>query len=212
MFMFFVCINKQSLTIYLLKQKLNMKKLVFVITAAFLLIGLNSFAQDYKANISKSELKWNGKKVTGEHWGFIGLKEGKITLKNNIITSGEFTIDMASINCKDLTDETWNQKLVGHLKSDDFFSVDKFPTAKLEISESGAFVNNEATVNGKLTIKGITHPISFNAKKNGNTYSALITVDRSKYDVRYGSGKFFDNLGDNMIYDEFTIEVKLVVE
>ncbi len=189
-----------------------MKRLTFVITAAFLLMGLTSFAQDFKANVSKSELKWTGKKVTGEHWGFLSLKEGKLSLKNNKITSGEFTIDMNSINCKDLTDETYNQKLVGHLKSDDFFGVEKFPTAKLVITESGAFVKDEATVNGKLTIKGITNPVTFTAKKNGNTYVAMITVDRSKYDVRYGSGKFFDNLGDNMIYDDFTIEVKLVLE
>jgi polyisoprenoid-binding protein YceI len=189
-----------------------MKKLTIVITAAFLLMGISSFAQDFKANASKSELKWNGKKVTGEHWGFINLKDGKLTLKNNKITSGEFTIDMNSISCKDLTDESWNQKLVGHLKSDDFFGVEKFPTAKLVITESGAFVKDEATVNGKLTIKGITHPVTFNAKKTGNTYVATITVDRSKYDVRYGSGKFFDNLGDNMIYDDFTIDVKLVLE
>jgi len=195
-----------------IKIKLTMKRLTFVITAAFLLMGLTSFAQDFKANVSKSELKWTGKKVTGEHWGFLSLKEGKLSLKNNKITSGEFTIDMNSINCKDLTDETYNQKLVGHLKSDDFFGVEKFPTAKLVITESGAFVKDEATVNGKLTIKGITNPVTFTAKKNGNTYVAMITVDRSKYDVRYGSGKFFDNLGDNMIYDDFTIEVKLVLE
>ena len=128
------------------------------------------------------------------------------------IVSGEFNIDMNSINCKDLTDESWNQKLVGHLKSDDFFGVAKFPTAKLVINESQAFNKDEAVVTGKLTIKGITHPLTFTAKRNGNTYESTITIDRSKYDIRYGSGKFFDNLGDNMIYDEFTLEVKLVVE
>lgn len=185
---------------------------MIVITAAFLLIGLSSFAQEFEANTTKSELKWTGKKVTGEHWGFIVLKDGKLNIKNNKIVSGEFNIDMNSINCKDLTDESWNQKLVGHLKSDDFFGVAKFPTAKLVINESQAFNKDEAVVTGKLTIKGITHPLTFTAKRNGNTYESTITIDRSKYDIRYGSGKFFDNLGDNMIYDEFTLEVKLVVE
>lgn len=189
-----------------------MKKIMYAIAAVFLLIGMSSYAQDFKANASKSELKWTGKKVTGEHWGYVNLKDGKLALKNNKITSGEFTIDMTSLINKDLTDESWNQKLIGHLKSDDFFSVEKFPSVKLVITESSVFSNNEATVNGKLTIKGITHPIAFKAKKDGNVFTSTITVDRTKYDIRYGSGKFFDSLGDNMIYDDFILDVKLVVE
>lgn len=189
-----------------------MKKFMYLIVSAFLLIGLSTNAQDFKASTEKSELKWTGKKVTGEHWGYVNLKDGKLNFKSNKITSGEFTIDMTSLTCKDLTDETYNQKLIGHLKSDDFFSVEKYPSVKLVITESSVFVNNEATVNGKLTIKGITHPISFKAKKDGNVYSSTLTIDRTKYDVKYGSGKFFDSLGDNMIYDDFIIDVKLVVE
>jgi len=189
-----------------------MKKFMYLIVSAFLLIGLSVNAQDFKANTSKSELKWTGKKVTGEHWGYVNLKDGKLTFKSNKITSGEFTIDMTSLTCKDLTDETYNQKLIGHLKSDDFFSVDKYPSVKLVITESSVFINNEATVNAKLTIKGITQPITFKVKKDGNVYSSTLTIDRTKFDVRYGSGKFFDSLGDNMIYDDFIIDVKLVVE
>jgi polyisoprenoid-binding protein YceI len=111
---------------------------------------------------------------------------------------------------KDLEAGEWHDKLVGHLKSDDFFGVEKFPTSELIITESAPFKNNEATVTGKLTIKGITHPVTFKAVKVGTGYTALITVDRTKYDIKYGSGKFFDSLGDKMIYDEFTLDVKLV--
>ncbi|MGE0089622.1 MAG: YceI family protein [Bacteroidales bacterium] len=189
-----------------------MKKRLFFITAALLLMGFTSFAQEFKVNTVKSELKWTGKKVTGEHLGFIAIKEGKLIVKKDKITSGEFIIDMNNMTCKDLTDETYNQKLIGHLKSDDFFSVEKYPTAKLVINESGSFAKGEATVNGKLTIKNITHPITFKATKSGNTYVAKITVDRSKYEVKYGSGKFFAGLGDNLIYDDFILDVKLVVE
>ena len=189
-----------------------MKKFMYLIVSVFLLIGLSTNAQDFKASTTKSELKWTGKKVTGEHWGYVNLKDGKLTFKNNKITSGEFSIDMASLINKDLTDESYNQKLIGHLKSDDFFSVDKYPSVNLVITESTVFINNEATVNGKLTIKGITQPITFKAIKDGNVYSSTISIDRTKYDIRYGSGKFFDSLGDNMIYDDFIIDVKLVVE
>ncbi len=185
-----------------------MKKL-FILLAVFL-IGFNLSAQDL--NVNKSKLKWTGKKVTGEHWGYVDLKGGALTLKNNKITSGTFTIDMNSLVCEDLESPEWNQKLVGHLKSDDFFSVDKFPVATLTIKESTSFKSGEAEVKADLTIKGITEEIMFKAKKVDNTFKASIIVDRTKYDVRYGSGKFFDNLGDNMIYDDFTLDVKIVTE
>jgi len=185
-----------------------MKKLVILFAIA--LIAFSALAQDVTVNISKSELKWTGKKVTGEHWGFIKLKNATLTIENDIISSGEFNIDMNSINCKDLEDAEWNGKLVGHLKSDDFFSVEKFPVATLIILKSKAFKNGEAEVKGNLTIKGITHPTLFKVRKSDNGYTATISVDRTKYNVKYGSGKFFDNLGDNMIYDEFTLEVKII--
>lgn len=186
------------------------KRLLLAVFALLVAGGLN--AQSYKANAEKSELKWVGKKVTGQHNGHIKLSDGVLTLKGNRIVSGTFNIDMKSITNDDLTDAGYNQKLVGHLKSDDFFGVEKFPIATLTLMESAEFVNNVAEVKGKLTIKGITNPISFNVTKNGNSYTASIAVDRSKYDVRYGSGSFFENLGDKVIDDIFTLEVVLVVE
>jgi polyisoprenoid-binding protein YceI len=183
-----------------------------LILFAILLIGFSTMAQNMTVNIAKSELKWTGKKVTGEHWGFITLKDATLKIENNKISSGVFNIDMNTLNCKDLEDAEWNSKLVGHLRSDDFFSVDKFPIATLTITESTMFNNGEAQVKGNLTIKGITHPTSFKVKKTDKGYMATVTVDRTKYNVKYGSGKFFDNLGDNMIYDEFTLDVKIVVE
>lgn len=166
-------------------------------------------AQTYNADVKKSMLSWHGKKVTGEHIGNINLKEGQLELKDGKIVKGKFIIDMTSITNSDLKDAGYNQKLVNHLKSDDFFGVAKHPEAKIEILKSTPFTNNEASVDGNLTIKNITHPISFKAKREGQAYTAVIVVDRSKYDVRYGSGSFFDNLGDNMIYDEFTMTVRV---
>ncbi len=140
------------------------------------------------------------------------LKNGSLTLKDNKIVGGEFNIDMNSLNCKDLEDAEWNGKLVGHLKSDDFFGVEKFPLSTLIIKETTSNKDGETDLKGELTIKGITRPVSFTAKKVENTFLASITVDRTKYNVRYGSGKFFENLGDNMIYDDFTLEIKVVLD
>lgn len=177
-----------------------------------MLISIFAFSQNLSVSTELSELKWTGKKVTGEHWGFIKLKDASLTVKDGKILSGTFLIDMASINNQDLEDESTNAKLVGHLKSDDFFGVDKHPVATLKINDASKFINGVADIEGNLTIKGITHPISFKAEKIKTGYTANIKVDRTKYNVRYGSGKFFDNLGDNMIYDDFTLDVKIITK
>jgi polyisoprenoid-binding protein YceI len=109
-----------------------------------------------------------------------------------------------------------NERLTGHLKSDDFFGVEKYPTARLVVNESSSFDKGSATVKGDLTIKGITNPIEFKAayqkKDDGSWFFANIVVDRTKYNIRYGSGSFFDNLGDKTIYDEFKLKVSLLVK
>ncbi len=180
-----------------------------ILMIAFSAISLN--AQKYTADVKKSSLAWHGKKVTGEHFGNINLKSGNLEVTNDQIAKGIFIIDMTSITNSDLTDATYNTKLVNHLKSDDFFGVANHPEAVLEIVKAGKFVNNEATVEANLTIKKITHPITFKAKRDGKTYTADLVVDRAKYDVRYGSGSFFDGLGDKMIYDEFEMKIRIEV-
>lgn len=185
-------------------------KIIFILIAIVVTGILH--AQDYTADLKKSELKWTGKKVGGEHFGFISLKEGNLKLENNAIVSGSFTIDMNSITCIDLENEAFNTKLVNHLKSDDFFGVETFPTASLVITEGGAFTEGKTDVKGNLSIKGITHPISFTVKKVDNDFVSAIAVDRSKFDVRYGSKTFFEDIGDKAIDDIFTVVVKLIVE
>jgi len=188
-----------------------MKRVFLFSTAILMVASLMVSAQSYKVNTKTSTLQWYGKKVTGDHFGFISLKEGNMTLAKDQITGGKFVIDMNSITNSDVKDAGYNAKLVNHLKSDDFFGAEKHPEAVLEVVKSTTFKNNEATVEGKLTIKNITHPITFTAKRAGSIYSAKIVVDRSKYDVKYGSGSFFEGLGDNMIYDEFEMTVTLSV-
>jgi len=185
-------------------------KIMKSILAIFLIaISLVSFSQNVTIDAKNSSVKWHGKKVTGEHMGAIQLKSGAFELVNNKIASGVFAIDMTSITNSDIEDEGYNTKLVGHLKSDDFFSVEKFPVATLKITGSSAFTNNSCFVEGDLTIKGITHPISFEVKKENGNYKSELVIDRSKFDVKYGSGSFFEGLGDKMIYDEFTLSIVL---
>lgn len=173
-----------------------------------------AFAGNYKVEKDQSNVKWLGKKVTGEHYGTISFENGHLHIEDGNITSGEFVIDMNSIVVEDLTDAEWNQKLVGHLKSDDFFSTDKFGTSKLVLKSVEAKSGNVHHFKGHLTIKGITHPVEFDAavefKGNHVHANGKMTIDRSLYNVKYGSGKFFDNLGDKMIYDDFTLDFNIV--
>ena len=181
------------------------------------LIGFPLSAQKkHIVDPTATKITWTGKKLGKEHVGTIGLKEGYINIEKNAITGGEFLVNMTTIKDIDIQDEKMNGMLVSHLKSDDFFGVEKYPASKLTLTGSSNFVNGTATVKGIMTIKRSTHPVEFTVKENSTggvkTYTAVITVDRTKYDVRYGSGKFFTDLGDKAIGDEFTLEVTLVAK
>lgn len=177
-----------------------------------MLLFLNVFSQNkLVADTLKSKLLWLGEKVTGQHTGTIKLQSGWLVWQDNKIISGEFNIDMTT-----LKDSEKNARLETHLKSDDFFGVEKFPVSKLVITGSTPFDKGNGVVSGTLTIKGVTNPIEFKSsmqkKDDGVWFYTNIIVDRTKFNVRYGSGTFFDNLGDKTIYDEFKLKVNLLVK
>lgn len=188
-----------------------MKKTFLIAVLAGLFTVIAHAQAKLTADTEKTKLEWLGEKVTGDHKGTIKLQSGWLTWNENKIVSGEFLIDM-----KSLKDNDGSERLEGHLKSDDFFGVEKFPVSKLVLKGSESFDKGSAIVRGELTIKGITHPIEFKAssqkKDDGVWFFANIVVDRTKYNVRYGSGSFFDNLGDKTIYDEFILKVSLMVK
>lgn len=188
-----------------------MKTLKYIFAMSMLINGYALTAQNLTVNTEKSTIEWEGRKIGGKHQGTINLKSGQFELSENRVISGVFEIDMSSLKNLDIEDETYKKKLEGHLKSDDFFGVEKFPTATFSVSESTAFENGTTTVSGILTIKGKSVPFSFKLKKEANQYSAKLEIDRSKFDVRYGSNSFFDNLGDKAINDIFTLDISLSV-
>lgn len=167
-----------------------------------------------KVDTQSSFITWKGYKVTGQHYGKVKLKSGSLDFEGAKLVGGAFEIDMTSITDEDMQGGGAD-KLVGHLKSDDFFGVAKYPTAKFVITKAVEAKPGEYRIKGDFTLKTTTKPISFNAivtEKDGTkTATATIKLDRSEYDVRYGSGSFFENLGDKTIYDEFDLEVTLVL-
>lgn len=188
-------------------------KLVLLVFASANILN----ATEYKVDSDATVLKWHAEKVTGEHDGYVTVKSGKVGYKNGSITNGSFIVDMKSITNTDIEDEGYNTKLVNHLKSDDFFSVEKFPEATFTIL-SVESNSNTNTITGNITIKGITQKITFPAtvteKGDMLVVKATIKLDRSKFNVQYRSKSFFDieALGDKMIYDEFTMTLNLVAK
>ena len=163
-------------------------------------------------NIKESVLNWKGYKVLGEHWGTVKFVSGNLEFNSaNVLTGGMFTVDMNSISCTDLQAGQGKEKLEGHLKSDDFFGTSKYPTAILKFKKvTSRGKAGEYKVVADLTIKNTTKEVRFDATINGNKAMATLKIDRSQFDVKYGSGSFFDNLGDNTIYDEFDLTANIV--
>ncbi|MDN3672325.1 YceI family protein [Flavobacterium branchiarum] len=184
----------------------NLKTIALALVVALSSVSMN--AQTKKVDVKSSTVKWVGKKVTGEHSGTVNLKDGALVFKGKKLAGGTFTVDMTSINATDLSGE-YQGKLNGHLKADDFFGTEKFPTAKLVFKTIGAKATDVYTVTADLTIKGITKPVTFDITVKGNTATADLKVDRTKYDIKYNSGNFFENLGDKTINDDFELSVSL---
>ena len=184
--------------------------LLFVTAAA---IGTNPAKESkYIVDQKSSTVVWTGSKITGgSHTGTVAIKNGGFSISDNVLQEGVFTLDMTTLECTDLSGGM-KGKLEGHLKSEDFFGVEKFNTAELRITK-GELHGDHMHASGDLTIKGISQPVNLDVtlseKEGVFTASADITIDRTKYDIKYGSGSFFDDLGNKAINDEVTFKVNL---
>jgi polyisoprenoid-binding protein YceI len=198
------------------------KNVFYAIVALFLLASSFTLAPaTFKILSKESKVKWLGKKVTGQHNGAIDVKGGEITFDGSTLKGGTIEIDMTSITNEDLKDEGYNKKLVGHLKSDDFFGVETYPTSKFVIKSVKPVAKAAAgkpnyEVTGDLTIKAstqeLTVPVWAVVEKGVARVKTTFTIDRSKFDVRYGSTSFFDNLGDKAIHNDFELDIDLVAK
>jgi polyisoprenoid-binding protein YceI len=162
---------------------------------------------------AESNIDWIGRKVTGAHNGTIAIKEGSFTFNDKQLTGGKFIIDTTSIKILDITDPVTNDQFAGHLASDDFFNSKHYPEAVFVITASEGKGNGSYHVTGDLTIKGITHQVTFYIQTDsaGDTITASgkIVIDRTKYEMKFRSGNFFKDLGDTLIYNEFDLYVKI---
>ncbi|MFN8354398.1 MAG: YceI family protein [Spirosomataceae bacterium] len=191
-------------------------KTLFALIAGFATFFLtpNKGETTYVVDVQNSKLAWTAKKVTGSHTGLVPVSSGSLSWANNKLKGGSFEIDVKNLTVTDLTDASYNAKLVGHLKGEDFFAVDKFPKANLVITSATPKGSDSYDLVGKLTIKGISNEVRFPAtiktEKGKLSAQATIAVDRTKYDIKYRSKNFFENLGDKAIDNDFELNVTLV--
>ena len=184
-------------------------KCIITITLTLTSIAF-SYSQSLTANQTQCLIRWYGEELTGKtHFGNLSFKEGQIELQDGLIIGGTFVVNMTSLSVEDLSGGA-KARLEGHLRSDDFFSVDKYPEATLKITQKAKVEGDVQKLYGELTIKGIKHPVNFSIiLGDKKTAIANLTFDRSKYNVRFRSGSFFENLGDKLILDDIRMEVSL---
>ena len=175
----------------------------------------NVHQDHFQVDTKKSSIHWIGEKVTGTHEGTISILSGVISLEHGKLVAASFTINMKSITNTDIESEEYSQKLVNHLKAEDFFDVANHPTAEFKMIKASP-TEGGFEVLGSITIKGETHPATFLVaiQQRGNTLiaSGKMSFDRTKYGITYGSGSFIDDLGDRAIYDEVKLDFSIMAE
>lgn len=161
----------------------------------------------------ESVVSWKGSNTFGPHTGYVYISKGKLMIENSRLTGGTVEVDMNTIE-----DENHDRDngLINHLKDPDFFDVKKFPFSSIAITKVASINAEDKEITGNLTIKGITRPVSFPAKievKDGVVKATgKLVIDRTKWGVRYGSGKFFDNLKNETISDDIEFNIKIVAK
>ena len=187
-----------------------MKNLKTIALAILVAISGLTMAQTKKVDATKSTVNWLAKKVTGQHSGTIAIKEGSLIFKTKKLIGGSFVVDMTKINVTDLKAGQGKEKLEGHLNGADFFATDKFITSTLVFKNVVDKGNGVYTITADLTIKTYTNPVTFDLTVTDKAAKTTVTIDRTKFDIKYGSGSFFQGLGDKVINDNFELTVNLV--
>jgi rhodanese-related sulfurtransferase len=171
-------------------------------------------------DLAESRVEWTGRNLLNRHTGLLPLAAGKLLFRHGWLVAGEFTLDLAGLTCTDLADPQQNATLVAHLKSDDFLDVARFPAAwfilrKVEPVHGATPGAPNLRLSGDLTLKAVTRPLSFLAvagrtPEGRPAMQAAFAFDRTLWNVRYGSGKFFQRLGRHLVNDLIELQLRLL--
>jgi len=174
----------------------------------------------YPIDLEESRVEWTGRNLLNKHWGTVGLKSGSLRFDGGSLAGAEFVLDLTDLTCTDLAGNHLHDVLIDHLQSDDFFDVERFPEARFVIDSAREIPGQtpgspNLSVEGNLTLKGETHPVRFEATAGLNAEGkpaaqASFSIDRTKWNVIYGSGKFFKRLAGHLVNDEIDLEFRIV--
>jgi len=173
-----------------------------------------------EVDLAESRVEWLGRNLINKHWGTIGLESGHLEFAEGSLVGGEFVLDMTEIQCTDLAGSDLHDVLIDHLKSDDFFDVDRWPTARFDITaaapvEGAAAGAPNIELQGKLTMKGRSRPITFLATagltdEGKPAAQSAVAIDRTRWNVLYGSGKFFHRLAGHLVNDMIDLQLRMI--
>lgn len=173
-------------------------------------------------DLTESRVRWIGRNLLNSHEGTLKLKSGEVEIHEGRLDGGSFVLDMQALACRDLAGDPLHEVLIAHLLSDDFFEVDEYPEASFRIIAAKPVA--EATpgspdlkIRGVLTLKGTEGEIEFLASTGITAEGKLaaqasFAIDRTRWNVIYGSGKFFRSLGGHLVNDMIEIQLRMVTQ
>ena len=175
----------------------------------------------YVIDLDHSVFRWTGRNLFNQHHGRITFQSGKLEIQDGHLASGDVILDMTRITCTDIQDGSVAAMLIGHLATDDFFSVQEFPTAEFRMESCEAIAESapgdfNLLVKGRLMLRGKSQAIEFNAQiayldgKLG--LQGQFDVDRTRFGSVYGSGKIFEKLGQHVVNDKISVSFQLICQ
>jgi polyisoprenoid-binding protein YceI len=189
------------------KRAQNERYLLHMIRLFTAIFVLTSAAHAAEIDPKASSFTWTASKITGStHTGQLAPVSSALTLKGDELVGGEIVLDLKNFTVTDLQGKI-AQKFLRHIKSDDFFNVEQFPTSRLEVQSI-----DKGVATGRLQIMNTAKPVTFPIKKEGNSYVGTLTFDRTEFNIKYGSGKFFKGLGDRVISDEVSVKFSFTLK
>lgn len=173
-------------------------------------------------DLTESRVEWLGRNLLNKHSGHLPIQSGYLDIQNETLTGGEIVFAMNEVTCDDLAGNPYHDVLIAHLRSDDFFDTEQFPEARLSLQQASripgaALGSQNLEVEAELTLKGITHSIQFTAAAGLDAEGrygaqAALSIDRTRWGVLYGSGRFFSRLAGHLVNDQIEIQVRIVTQ
>jgi rhodanese-related sulfurtransferase len=173
----------------------------------------------FNVDPNRSAVRWIGRNLLNQHNGTVGIASASLAIDQERLVGGNAVMDMESIHCEDIEDPSLASMLISHLRTDDFFLVDSFPTAEFNLESAEPIPDAtpgspNANLVGSFTLRGQTQPLQFPATLGLNeeaiALQAHFDIDRVLWGSKYGSGRIYESLGKHIVNDRISISFQLI--